>query len=179
MPRPPPPKAALMISGKSDLFRDLARASASVTGCSVPGMTGTPAFCARRRAAVLSPSSSSSSARRTDERDPRRFAGAGQSRVFGKKSVARMDGVDALFGGQRDDAVHVQIGLNRTFACADQVGFIGLEAMQAQPIFLRIDRDGSQAQLGGRAKDTDGDLTTVQREQFFHGKPVLGSGWRH
>ena len=84
-----------------------------------------------------------------------------------------MDGVHALFGGQRHDAVHVQIGLHRTFALAYQVRFVGLEAMQAQSIFLRIDRHRSQAQFSGSAEDADGDLTTVQCEQFFHGKPVL------
>ena len=62
MPRPPPPNAALTISGKPICAGDLAACGGSVTGSSVPGTTGTPAFWASLRAAVLSPSRSRRSA---------------------------------------------------------------------------------------------------------------------
>ena len=42
MPRPPPPKAALMISGKPISPGDVGRPAGSVTGSSVPGTTGCP-----------------------------------------------------------------------------------------------------------------------------------------
>ena len=45
---------------------------------------------------------------------------------------------------------------------ADLVGFIGLKPMQAKAIFLRIDGDRAQSELGRGAHDTDGDLTAVE-----------------
>jgi hypothetical protein len=63
MPRPPPPKAALMMSGKPISFAIFSASSRSVTGSSVPGSTGTLIFLASARAAVLSPIMSSSSGR--------------------------------------------------------------------------------------------------------------------
>jgi hypothetical protein len=89
-----------------------------------------------------------------------------------------VDGVHALFGSHCNDAMRVQIGLHWTFSSSYEVRFVGFETMQAQSIFLRIDRHRSQAQLGGSAENTDGDLTTVQSKQFFHGRPVLGSRQR-
>ena len=94
-----------------------------------------PAFSASLRAAVLSPSSSSSSRARADERDAGRCAGARQRGILREKAIAGMDGVHALFRRQRDDAVDVQVGLDRAFALPDQVGFVGLEAVQAEAVF--------------------------------------------
>ena len=55
--------------------------------------------------------------------------------------------------------------------------------MQAQAVFLRIDGDGAQAQLVGRAKNADGDFAAVQCQQFFHGIlsitiPIMLKAWR-
>jgi hypothetical protein len=47
-----------------------------------------------------------------------------------------VDGVHALFRGHCDNSVRVQIGLHRTFPRANQVRFVGFEAMQAEPILL-------------------------------------------
>ena len=55
MPRPPPPAAALIISGKP-MRAAISRASpTSATRPSLPGTVGTPASAATRRAATLSP----------------------------------------------------------------------------------------------------------------------------
>ena len=54
-----------------------------------------------------------------------------------------MDGVHAFFRSHRDNSVRVQIGLHGTFSLAYQVGFVGFEAMQAEPVFLGIDRNRS------------------------------------
>ena len=105
MPRPPPPKEALIISGKP-IF------SASA-GLSEPGTTGTPArwgwFCGRRfyRRGVRREFGAGS-----DESDAGAFAGAGQGGVFGEEAVARVDEVDALFFGECDDAFDVEVGLD-------------------------------------------------------------------
>ena len=79
-----------------------------------------------------------------------------------------MDRVDALLLGQRDDAVDVEIGLDRALALADQIGLVGLEAVQREAILLRIDGDGAHAQFVGGAEDADGDFAAIQCEEFFH-----------
>jgi hypothetical protein len=50
-----------------------------------------------------------------------------------------MNCIHAFFFRERDDSRYVQIGFNGAFACADLVGFVGLETMQREPILLRID----------------------------------------
>ena len=55
MPRPPPPNAALMMIGKPIFFAASQASSPSLTGSSSPGITGTPAFSAKRRASTLFP----------------------------------------------------------------------------------------------------------------------------
>jgi hypothetical protein len=59
--------------------------------------------------------------------------------------------------------------LHGTFAFADQIGFVGLEAMEAETVFLRVDRDGTEAQFIGGAEDADGDFASIERKQFSHG----------
>ncbi len=54
---PPPPAAALSITGKPMRSASLATAASSRTGSRVPGTTGTPAATASRRAEVFSPMS--------------------------------------------------------------------------------------------------------------------------
>src|SRR6476469_4087158 len=80
-----------------------------------------------------------------------------------------MDGVYALLLRQRDDAFHIQVRLDGPFALADQVGFIRLETVQCQPVFLRINGDGAQPEFVGCAEYTDSDLAAIQCKQFFHG----------
>ena len=54
---PPPPAAALSITGKPMRSAASARRPRSSTASSVPGTTGTPAAVAMRRAEVFSPMS--------------------------------------------------------------------------------------------------------------------------
>ena len=107
---------------------------------------------------------------RSDERDARARTGARQRGILGEESVAGVNRVDALLSRQRDDAIHVEIGLDRTLAFADLVRLVGLETVQAEPVLLRVDGDGAQPELSGRAQDADGDLAAVQGKQFFHRK---------
>ena len=81
-----------------------------------------------------------------------------------------------LFLGQRDDAGDVQVGADRAFALADEVGFVGLEAVDAEAVFLGVNGDGAQTQFGGGAKDADGDLAAVGDEQFFEGRGAAEAG---
>ena len=78
-----------------------------------------------------------------------------------------MDRVDAFFARERHDAVDVEIRLDRALALADQVGFVRLEAVQAEAVFLRVDGDGAQAQFVGGAKNADGDFAAIRGQQFL------------
>ena len=73
-----------------------------------------------------------------------------------------MDRVHALFLGQRDDAVNIQVRFHRPFSFADQVGFVRFEAMQRQPVFLRVDRDRAETQFSGGPQNADGDFAAIE-----------------
>ncbi len=105
---------------------------------------------------------------RPDEGDAGLFAGSRQGGILRKKAVAGVDRIDPFFARQRHDAFHIEIGFHRPFAFADQVGFVGFEAVQGQPVFLGINRDGAQSQFIGGAEDTNCDFAAVQCQKFFH-----------
>ena len=137
---------------------------------SLPARTGTPALLADLRAAVLSPSCSSSSTRGPTNVMPASSQARAQLGVLGQKPVARMDGVDAVLAWQiAMIAVDVQVRPDRLARLADQVGLVGLEAVQGVAVFVRVDRDGADAQLVGRAEHADGDFAAVGDEQLFDG----------
>ena len=79
----------------------------------------------------------------SNEGDARLGAGAGEGWVLAQESVARMDGIDPLRLGGGHDALDVQVGGDRPLALTDQVGLIGLEAVNAEPVLLRVDRHGA------------------------------------
>src|SRR6185312_1519339 len=107
IPRPPPPNAALMIRGKP-IFSAARRASSgSLTGSGVPGTIGTPARSASFLAAVLSQQFQQFDAW-AHKGDAVALACSGQIRIFRKKSVARMNQIDALFLRQRHDVLDSQ-----------------------------------------------------------------------
>ena len=78
-----------------------------------------------------------------------------------------MDEVHTLLLRHRHDALDVEIRGDRPLALADEIRLVRLEAMHAQPIFLRVDRDGAQPLFRSRAKNTDGDLAAIGNEKFF------------
>ncbi len=113
-----------------------------------------------------------------DEGDAGLGAGAREGGIFGQEAVAGMDGIDALFLGQGDDALDIEVGFDRAFAFADEVGFVGLEAVEGEAVFLGIDGDGAQAEFVGGAQNADGDFAAVQREKLLHDcKQVNFVGW--
>ena len=71
------------------------------------------------------------------------LAGAREGGILGEEAVTWVDGVDASFFGDGNDAGDVQIRFHRTFARADLIRLVGFEAMQAQAVFLGVDRDGA------------------------------------
>ena len=100
--------------------------------------------------------------RRSDESDAGAIAGARKRGVLGQEAVPRMDGVDALLMSEGDNAFHVEIGLHWALAFAHEVGFVGLEAVQGQAVFLGVNGDGAQAEFVGRAQDANGDLAAIE-----------------
>ena len=77
-----------------------------------------------------------------------------------------MDGVDLVLAGQGDDAGDVEVGADRLAGLADAVGLVGLEAVQGEAVFVRVDGDGADAQFVGGAKDADGDFAAVGDQQL-------------
>jgi hypothetical protein len=57
--------------------------------------------------------------------------------------------------------VNGEVGLDRPFVAADEISLVGFRPMQREAILLRVDRHGTQAELGGAPHDPDGDLATV------------------
>ena len=102
-----------------------------------------------------------------DEGNSRRGASSGQRRILRKKTVARVDGVDAALLGQRHDPIDVEIGLDGSLALADEIGFVRLESMQAEAIFVGIDGGGADLQFVGGAENADGNFAAIQGQKFF------------
>ncbi len=78
-----------------------------------------------------------------------------------------MNRVHTFFARDIHDAGNIQIGFDGAFARAHLVGFIRFEPVQAEAIFLRVDRHGAQAQFVRCAKNAYGDFAAVRCEQFF------------
>ena len=49
----------------------------------------------------------------------------------------------------------------------DQKRLVGLEAVQREAVFVAVDRDGAQPELGGRPEAADGDFRRLATSSFF------------
>ncbi len=98
---------------------------------------------------------------RTDEGDARALAGLGKLGILGEESVTGMDSVDVVTTGDIDDFVDAEVGVDRSLALADQIGLVGLVAVQRQLVLLGIDRHRADAELRAGPEDADGDLAAV------------------
>ena len=170
MPRPPPPAGRLDHDRVADLVGEGARRlDRRHARSGVPGTIGTPAASAILRAATLSPSASITSGVGPTNDDAGVAALARERRPLGQQAVARVDRVDVVPLGQLDDLVLGQVGGHRLQALADQVGLVGLVAVQVDAVLLREDRDRAEAELGAGAEDADGDLAAVGGEHAAEG----------
>ncbi len=97
------------------------------------------------------------------------LASAGQCGILGEKTISGMDGVDALLAGQSNNARDVQISFDRTFTGADQVGFVGFEAMQAEAVLQGINANGAEVEFIGGAENANRDFTAVGSQQPLDG----------
>ena len=57
---------------------------------------------------------------------------------------------------------------DRTLALAHQVAFVGLGPMQREAIFLRMNRDGADAEFGCGAHHTNGNFTAIRDENLLY-----------
>ena len=119
---------------------------------------------------------------RSDEGDAGGHAGPRELGVLGEEAVTGVDGIDADFLGERDDARDVQVGADRFADLADAVGFVRLEAVQGEAVFVRVDRDGANVQFVGRAEDANRDFASIGDEELAkrtrlgirHDRRILG-----
>ena len=103
----------------------------------------------------------------------------GEIGILGEESVAGVNRISANFLGEGDDAIDIEIGANRFAGFAEQVGFVGFEAMKGEAIFVGVDRDGANAEFMRGAEDANGDFAAVGDEEFFDGWHgyVVGFVW--
>ena len=125
-------EAALMISGKPISLRDLRRLLRVGDRLFRAGHDRNSGFDREVPRGGLVAEQFEQLGAGPDERDPGRLAGAGRGRVLGEEAVPGMDRVHALLLRERDDAVDVEVRLDGPLALADQIRFVGLEAVQAR-----------------------------------------------
>ncbi len=77
-----------------------------------------------------------------------------------------MDRIRAALLGDPDDLGDRQIGLNRSHAFADPIGFIGLEPMQTEFVLFGKDGDGLFAHFVRGTHHADGDFATVGHQDL-------------
>jgi hypothetical protein len=108
--------------------------------------------------------------RRSDENNPRIGTGLGKDRILGQEAVAGMNRVNADPLCQSNDAVDVEVRLDRLASLADLIRLISFETMQSEPVFVCINRDGLYAKLVGGAKHSNRDFGTVGDKELanFH-----------
>src|SRR5262249_22630758 len=103
---------------------------------------------------------------RPHELDAARSAGTGKLGILGEEPVPGMDRVDLLLPRELDDRGDVQIAADRLARLADRIGLVGLEAVDREPVLVRVDRHCPDAELVGRSEDPDRDLASIGHQQL-------------
>jgi hypothetical protein len=104
----------------------------------------------------------------TDPGDAVLDTGPRELRVFREKSVPGMDEIDFLFLRQSDDILDVEVGRHGPFSAPDKIGFISLEAVDPEPVFMGEDGHGLHPELRRTAEEADGDFTAIGGKELFH-----------
>ena len=165
MPRPPPPAAALTITGIADLVGDPQRLRLVVDRALGAGHAGD---AEPRRGALgldLVAHQADMLGLRADEGDLVLFEDFGEPGVLRQEPVAGMDGVGAgdLAGG--DDGGNVEVAVLRG-GRADADALVGELDVHRLLVGGRIDGDRGDAELLGRAHDPQGDFAAVGDENL-------------
>jgi hypothetical protein len=76
-----------------------------------------------------------------------------------------VDRIDTPLFRQGDQNRDIEIGANRLARLADLVGFVRLQPMQGEPVFVGVNADGPDAQLVAGPEDANCNLTAVRDEK--------------
>ncbi len=102
---------------------------------------------------------------RTDEDDAGLFAGPGEIGILGKKTISRVNRVDVPFLGERDQHRDIEVGFDRLAGVADQISFVGLQAVQREAVFVRVNADRPDAQFMAGAEDSNRNFAAIGNEK--------------
>ncbi len=101
----------------------------------------------------------------TDESEASGLDGLGKIGTFGQEPVARVNRIRAGTLSDLEDAFDVEIDADRIAALAQRLRFVGFEAMQRIAIFMGVDPDRPDSQLGTSSVDSNRDLTAIRDQQ--------------
>ncbi len=87
-------------------------------------------------------------------------------RVFRQKPVAGVNAIHLVLHCQADDALEIQVGPDRLARLADPIGFVRLETVQGEPVFVGIDGDRAYTQLVCGAENADGNFAAIGNEKL-------------
>ena len=113
---------------------------------------------------------------RPDKDDAGLATGPGKLGVLRQEAIAGVNGIDIVGPGKGHDALNVEVAAQRLTRLADQVGLVGLEAVQREAVFVSVNGDCPHAQFMGRAKDADGDFTAIGDEELLDGSGLHDTG---
>ena len=172
IPRPPPPAAALSISGNPASATKACASSALRAGCSMPGTTGTPARRAISLAFSLLPRSRIACGLGPMKAMPLSCARLGEGGILGEKAVSGMQRVHAVLLADVDELADVQVGV-RGGRAPQPLGEVREHDVQRVGVGVAVHGDGLDAHLAAGADDAHRDLAPVRDEQAFEHLPIL------
>jgi hypothetical protein len=80
-----------------------------------------------------------------------------------------VNGIHPVFLGDADNLSYVEVSANGFALATNLVGFVRLETMQGEAIFVGIDSHGPKAEFGGCPKHPDRNFTSVRNQKFPDG----------
>ncbi len=166
IPFPPPPAAALMITGNPIFFAKPSASSTSSTGPGVPGTTGNAHSGHRfpRRGLVAHHADLLRCG--PDERDVRRGARLGELGVLGEESVAGVDRVGAADLGGGDQPRNAQVRVARRRGTDAHI-IVGEAHVQRLAVGLGVHGHRLDAEFLARADHAERDLSAVRDEDLL------------
>ena len=169
MPRPPPPAAALISTGKPSWWAKRHGLGLALDQPLAAGHGGNVDFLGQFSGGVLVAHQGHRLVRGPDELDLATAANLGEMRILGQKTVARMNRLHVADFGGADDPVDLQVavgGLGRT----DAIRLVGQLQIGGAAVGLAENGHGFDAQLAAGAKDAQGDFTAIGNQNSLeHG----------
>ena len=169
MPRPPPPAAALISTGKPISWASRTRLGLVDAAPFAAGHHRNAGLLGELAGLVLVAEHAHRLLRRADEFDVAGAANLGEVRVLRQEAVAGMDGLDVGDLRRADEPGNVQIAF-RGNRRADADGLVRQRQVRRAAVGLAEDRDHFDAHVAARADDAQGDFTAIGYENALeHG----------